>query len=202
MSRAGEDAILRPLPGLGGHHWGCHPTPTPGHKLRDAELPQRSRRAGVGSPFCLRLGSSHFHRVHLGGAPALDLTGAELRAEIHAAAGEDPCEVRTDMLRACWPFDAPHPHPTPPHRRPTYPRPPFPPRGGLQWTERTGGAEEVPLWHISSAGLSPPLLPGSRPRQRRGDSPALTAAKAKPPEGTSSPYPSSLRHSKLFLKSL
>lgn len=59
------------------------------------------------------LGSLHLHRVHLGGAPALDFTGPELRAVVHAAAREDPCEGGARTAR-CTPGPSPLPPPTPP----------------------------------------------------------------------------------------
>lgn len=57
---------------------------------------------GLSLPAWLR--ASHFHCVHLGGAPALDFTGPQLRAVIHTAAGEEPCEGEDTVLGARLPF--------------------------------------------------------------------------------------------------
>lgn len=49
----------------------------------------------------------HLHGVHLGGAPALDLTGPTDRAVVHAAAGEDPW--RAELTVGILPLTTPMP---------------------------------------------------------------------------------------------
>lgn len=69
-------------------------------KLRSAALPTGAEGNWGGLSLPVRLRPSHFHCVHLGGAPALGLTGPQLGAEIHTAAGEEPCEGEDAVLGA------------------------------------------------------------------------------------------------------
>lgn len=141
--------------------------------------PQWQRRSGWGLSFPVWLQSSHFHCVHLGGAPALDLTGPEHRAVIHTAAGEEPCEGEDTSARCSA---GPLPLSSPPHPH-SLESCPHPPHGPSKWRERTGRASGVPLWHTSPAQLFPPLLPALG-QAKQGDNPPLIWSKPQPPDDT------------------
>lgn len=95
-----QDTSLQPLGGWAGDTAGTAWGP---HKPR-----QTRRRSGCGE-----LGSAPLHRVHLRGAPALDLAGAQLRAVVDAAAGEDAWGGDTRGHVPGWPLPWPPPPPAP-----------------------------------------------------------------------------------------
>lgn len=140
--RWGKGAILRPLSRSGvATTRGTQETLC---RLRDTELPLLAKES--------RAGVSHFHRVHLGGAPALDLAGPEHRAVVHAAAREDPCRGEPHILGACLALCYSL---TPTHLSSGTTLI----QGPCRWRGQRGRAGEVDLWYRSPAKLLPSSPP-------------------------------------------